>query len=116
MPKAKKLPWVPAWLRNNQWARVGLSVLGEPGKGAGDLDWEEMWVQRVLDLASQEPNLEDLELVQMWEKLQGGQPLVRKPEHILRLVRLAAPGLWVELNKAQDGDQKACNRPYPLSA
>lgn len=64
MPKAKKLPWVPEWLVNSRRARVGLSVLVEPGKEPDFLEWGELWVRRVQDLAKEE-SLRDLDQVRV---------------------------------------------------
>jgi hypothetical protein len=106
MPKAKKLPWVPEWLRNSRRARVGLSVLVEPGKEPDVLEWGELWVRRMQDLAKEE-SLRDLDQVRVWEDLKGGWVLVRKVKDLLGLLNTeVCPGLWHRLMLAQAGDRK----------
>jgi hypothetical protein len=107
MPKANKLPWVPEWLVNSQRARVGLSVLVEPGKEPDIQEWGELWVQRLEDLAKEE-SVRDVELVAVWEELEGGQVLVRKVRHLLGLLNThIAPGLWTQLWYAQGEGKEA---------
>jgi hypothetical protein len=106
MPKTKKLPWVPEWIRNSQRARVGLSVLTDGGKEPLLEEWEGLWEDRIRELAHEE-SVRDVELVQVWEELEGGWVLVRKVKDLLGMLHVQiAPGLWYSLWFAQGGDQK----------
>jgi hypothetical protein len=107
MPKAKKLPWVPAWLVNSRRARVGLSVLVEPGKEPNEEEWRNLWEARIWKLAENE-SIRDLDQPRVWEDLIGLQ--IRKVPQLLSMIDgLIAPGLWTSLWLAPD-DQQAMNR------
>jgi hypothetical protein len=112
----KKVPWVPEFLRNNHRARVGLGVLVRQGQEPNVGEWHNLWLQRLKDLWEEwrvsGGSLRDLELVMIWEEMEGGAYLVdyyRLNELLDLLEGKAAPGLWTQLFLAP-GDQWAKER------
>lgn len=107
MPKASKLAWVPTWLENSQKARVALSVLVDKVHDLGPEEWEGLWEERVRELAKEE-DVRDLELVKVWEDLEGGRPQVQQVQDLLNLLEAKlVPALWDRLCIAQGEGKEA---------
>jgi hypothetical protein len=113
--EGKKVPWVPDFLRNNEEARVGLGVWLKPGQQPDKLDWLNLWMERLINLAKEWTEgwpesgamMEELEVVRIWES-EGERILFLNPTEmgIMTLIDCVAPGLREKLAGAQRGNQE----------